>query len=51
MVSGPGTVFEMVNIGTVAAPQYASMPTTLLSFEGTDVAAGALISDANDDSV
>ena len=29
-----GTVFEIVNTGTVAAPVYASAPTTLVSFNG-----------------
>jgi hypothetical protein len=49
MVSGPGTMFEMVNTGTAGAPQYASTPTTLVSFEGTDVASRGVIADANGD--
>jgi hypothetical protein len=49
MVSGPGTMFEMVNTGTATAPQYASTPTTLVSFEGTDVASRGVIADANGD--
>jgi hypothetical protein len=31
-VNNYGTVFEVQNIGTVAAPIYASAPTTLVSF-------------------
>jgi hypothetical protein len=34
--SGDGTVFEIKNTGTLAAPNYASAPTTLISFDGTD---------------
>jgi hypothetical protein len=47
--AGSGTAFEIVNTGTVAAPQYASTPTTLVSFEGTDVASRGVIADANGD--
>jgi hypothetical protein len=32
--AGSGTAFEIVNTGTVAAPQYASTPTTLVNFVG-----------------
>ena len=31
-----GTVFEIKNTGTVAAPIYASTPTTLVSFNGSN---------------
>ena len=31
-----GTVFEIENTGTVAAPVYASAPTTLVSFNGSN---------------
>jgi uncharacterized repeat protein (TIGR03803 family) len=46
-----GTVFELVNHGTVAAPSYASTPTTLVSFNGANGVApcGSLIADANGD--
>jgi uncharacterized repeat protein (TIGR03803 family) len=46
-----GTVFEMKNTGTVAAPIYASTPTTLASFSGPNGGAGpsGLIVDANGD--
>jgi hypothetical protein len=46
---GFGTVFELVNTGSVAVPSYASTPTTLVSFNGTDGygPAGTLIADAN----
>jgi uncharacterized repeat protein (TIGR03803 family) len=46
-----GTVFEIVNTGTAAAPIYASTPTTLVSFNGSDGAQpyGSLIADANCD--
>ena len=48
---GDGTVFEIVNTGTAAAPIYASTPTTLVSFNGTNGAypSGSLIADANGD--
>jgi uncharacterized repeat protein (TIGR03803 family) len=44
-----GTVFEIVNIGTVAAPVYASAPTTLVGFDGSNGSqpVGALTIDAN----
>jgi uncharacterized repeat protein (TIGR03803 family) len=46
-----GTVFEIQNTGTVAAPVYANAPTTLVSFNGSDgQSPGAgLIADANGD--
>ena len=46
-----GTVFEIKNTGTVAAPVYASAPTTLVSFNGSNGAepVGGLITDANGD--
>jgi hypothetical protein len=46
-----GTVFEIKNTGTVAAPIYASTPTTLINFDGIDGAnpVAGLIADANDD--
>jgi uncharacterized repeat protein (TIGR03803 family) len=50
-LTGSGTVFEIQNIGTVAAPVYASAPTTIVSFNGSngqDPVAG-LIVDANGD--
>jgi hypothetical protein len=50
-VSGYGTVFEIKNTGTFAAPVYASAPTTLVHFDGsngTNSVAG-LIADANGD--
>jgi uncharacterized repeat protein (TIGR03803 family) len=34
--NGNGTVFEIRNTGTVAAPVYASAPTTLVSFNGSN---------------
>jgi uncharacterized repeat protein (TIGR03803 family) len=34
--TGYGTVFEIKNTGTVAAPAYASAPTTLINFNGID---------------
>jgi uncharacterized repeat protein (TIGR03803 family) len=40
-------VFEIKNTGTVAAPVYAGAPTTLATFNGTDLAAGWLTADAN----
>ena len=48
---GYGTVFEVVNNGTSAAPSYASTPTTLVSFNGPDGAypMGGLIADASGD--
>ena len=36
--NGDGTVFEIVNTGTLAAPVYASVPTTLVSFNSSDEA-------------
>jgi uncharacterized repeat protein (TIGR03803 family) len=55
-VNGDGTAFEIVNNGTVAVPNYASTPTTLVSFSGTNDAAlpqpdpfGSLIADAAGD--
>jgi uncharacterized repeat protein (TIGR03803 family) len=49
--AGDGTVFEIQNTGTVAAPVYASAPTTLVSFNGSDGAdpEASLIADANGD--
>jgi len=49
--NGYGTAFEIQNTGTTAAPVYASSPTTLVSFSGTNGADpyGALIADANGD--
>jgi uncharacterized repeat protein (TIGR03803 family) len=46
-----GTVFELQNTGTVAAPVYASAPTTLVSFNNSDGAGpvAGLIADANGD--
>ena len=41
-----GTVFEIQNTGTVAAPIYASAPTTLVTFNGSNAVAG-LLADAN----
>ena len=48
---GYGTVFEIVNNGTLAAPNYASTPTTVVSFNGSNGAYpyGSLIADANGD--
>jgi uncharacterized repeat protein (TIGR03803 family) len=48
---GYGTVFEIQNIGTVAAPIYATAPTTLVSFNGSngDYPQAGLIADANGD--
>jgi hypothetical protein len=34
--NGDGTVFEIKNTGTAAAPIYASAPTTLVSFNGSN---------------
>jgi hypothetical protein len=51
-LSGFGTVFEIANNGTAAAPSYASTPTTLVSFTHTTDGAGpigGLIADANGD--
>ena len=44
-------MFEIVKTGTAAAPIYASTPTTLVSFNGTNGAQpyGSLIADANGD--
>ena len=46
-----GTVFEIVNTGTVAAPVYASTPITLVSFNGSNGynPPSGLIADANGD--
>ena len=46
-----GTVFEIKNNGTVAAPIYDATPTTLVLFNGADgvAPAGPLIVDANGD--
>ena len=33
---GDGTVFEIQNLGTIAAPVYASAPTTLVNFDGSN---------------
>jgi hypothetical protein len=48
---GYGTVFEIKNIGTVAAPIYATAPTTLLNFNGSNGASpyAGLIADAKGD--
>ena len=48
---GDGTVFEIVNNGTLSAPSYASTPTILASFNGSNgqVPLGSLIADANGD--
>jgi uncharacterized repeat protein (TIGR03803 family) len=48
---GDGTVFEIVNNGTLSAPSYASTPTVLASFNGPDgtFPNGSLIADANGD--
>ncbi|MEA2922746.1 MAG: hypothetical protein QOF07_2711, partial [Bradyrhizobium sp.] len=48
-LGGPGdrgTVFELVNIGTVSAPVYSSTPTTLWFFTDGKEPRGSLISDA-----
>jgi hypothetical protein len=44
-------VFEIKNTGAVTAPVYASAPTTLVSFDGSngDQPTAGLIADANDD--
>jgi uncharacterized repeat protein (TIGR03803 family) len=49
--NGDGTVFELKNTGTVAAPLYASPPTTLISFDDANGHApeSGLIADANGD--
>jgi uncharacterized repeat protein (TIGR03803 family) len=46
-----GTVFEIQNTGTVAAPNYANAPTTLVNFNATNGAfpSGSLIADAHGD--
>ncbi len=46
-----GTVFELKNTGTVAAPSYSGTPTTLVSFNGTNGAdpEAGLVADANGD--
>jgi uncharacterized repeat protein (TIGR03803 family) len=48
---GYGTVFEIQNTGTVAAPVYASAPTTLVNFDGSNgqYPYAGLIADANGD--
>jgi uncharacterized repeat protein (TIGR03803 family) len=45
---GQGTVFEVVNTGTMAVPIYANIPTILVSFNGADgdSPSGSLIADA-----
>ena len=51
-VGGAGTVFEIQNIGTVTAPAYASVPITLVSFNGPNGAYpsfGRLTVNANGD--
>jgi uncharacterized repeat protein (TIGR03803 family) len=50
-LSNDGTVFEIVNNGTAAAPSYASTPITLATFNGAEgLGPGAsLIADANGD--
>ena len=48
---GNGTVFEIQNIGTIVAPVYASTPTTLVNFDGSNGAGpneGLVIADAFD---
>ena len=50
--SGDGTVFEILNAGTAAAPVYARTPTTLVSFSefnGANPYAGSLIASTNGD--
>ena len=49
--NGDGTVFEIKNTGTVAAPVYASGPTTLVTFNGSNGknSYGRLTADANGD--
>ncbi len=49
--NGDGTVFEIVNNGSVAAPNYASAPTTLFSFNGSNggYPQAGLVADANGD--
>ena len=49
--SGYGTVFEIVNNGSLSAPSYASTPATVVSFNGSNGAypLGSLIADANGD--
>jgi uncharacterized repeat protein (TIGR03803 family) len=49
--SGGGTVFEIKNKGTLAAPIFATTPTTLVSFNGINGAepCGGLTIDANGD--
>jgi uncharacterized repeat protein (TIGR03803 family) len=46
-----GTVFEIQNTGTVAAPVYASTPTTVVNFNGSNGAypEAGLTADANGD--
>jgi hypothetical protein len=48
---GDGTVFEIQNTGTLAAPVYASTPSTLVSFDGSNgqAPAAAVIIDGNGD--
>ena len=47
---GHGTVFEIVNNGTAAAPSYAGTPTTLAAFNGSNGGGpDSLIADANGD--
>jgi len=51
--NGDGAVFELQNMGTAAAPSYASSPTLLASFGNASTTgaspAGALIADSNGD--
>ena len=49
--NGGGAVFELANSGSVSAPSYASSPTTILSFDGTDGATptGGLIVNSSGD--
>ena len=48
---GYGTIFEIVNNGALSAPNYASAPTTVVSFNGSNGAYpyGSLIADASGD--
>jgi uncharacterized repeat protein (TIGR03803 family) len=46
---GAGTVFEIVNTGTVSAPVYSGTPTTLASFTGSDQPVAGLVRDAAGD--
>ena len=48
---GYGTVFEIQNAGTAAAPVYSGIPTTLVTFNGSNGANpySGLMADANGD--